>query len=136
MLGKVVSGVVFPMLENCRICGKAFTYIRGSRVCDACKEELDRIYFEARGILMDLPQDEKLDAIELANRLKVEPIYIYILAEEGRFDREAPWLGNSKEKERLISEFSEEIRKLGRDSKSDTESRRMYTVERKERRER
>ncbi|HCD72030.1 MAG TPA: hypothetical protein DEQ04_05695 [Thermovirga lienii] len=136
VLWKVVSGVGFPILENCRICGRPFTYIRGSKVCEACRDDLDRIYFEARDILMDLPSDEKLDAIELANRLEVDPIYIYILAEEGRFDREAPWLGDKGEKERLISEFSMEIQKMDKERKSSGESRKIYTVERKEREER
>ncbi|MDN5319052.1 MAG: hypothetical protein PWR00_1015, partial [Thermovirga sp.] len=44
--------------------------------------------------------------------------------------------GDKGEKERLISEFSMEIQKMDKERKSSGESRKIYTVERKEREER
>lgn len=127
---------MFPTLENCRICGKAFTYIRGPKVCEACREELDRIYFEARNVLLDSPEGEQLDAVSLAEKLGVEPIYIYILAEEGFFEREAPWLGKgSGERAKLLKEFTKEIERLKENPSKDVDGSGMFIVDRKKRKE-
>ena len=132
---------MLPVLENCRICGKTFSYIGGPKVCEACRKELDRIYFEARNVLLNSSKDEQLDAISLAERVGVDPIYIYILAEEGLFEREAPWLGKGKEaegeRERLLKEFTREIESLkkssAKDVNNDANSSGMFVVSRKKR---
>jgi len=127
---------MFPVLENCRICGKAFSYTKGPKVCEACREELERIFFKARNVLLNSPESEQLDVVSLAEKLGVEPIYVYILAEEGLLEREAQWpRKGGEERERLLREFNEEIKKLKENPSKDLGGGGMFIIDRKERKE-
>ncbi len=124
-------------LRNCRICGEIFLHAGGLPLCRHCHRDLDEVYVKARDFLRKASRGEKYDAIELAEILEVEPIYIQVLVQEGRLQQEGVTV-EDKEAERkqiLAKMLDNEANRLAR-KRVDQETEgirrdRMFVAQRK-----
>ncbi|MBP9957824.1 MAG: hypothetical protein KBF14_05165, partial [Synergistaceae bacterium] len=109
-------------MTKCILCGKVFGSA-GKKACSSCRKEMDTLYEKARNYLRDHPKEE-LDAQKLAVVMDVDPQWIRLLIEEGRFVKDHPAddskedlkddsaeLSDERKKQRLLEEFQKTVTK-------------------------
>ncbi|MDR3166158.1 MAG: hypothetical protein LBU13_11360 [Synergistaceae bacterium] len=97
-------------MTACNVCGKIFGASSGS-VCPSCRKLLNIVYDKARAYLRDHPK-ERVNAVDLAERIGEDERLVEILMLEGRFENrgeDAEESDDDKKRKQLLQDLQKNL---------------------------